>query len=58
LDFRNRFNAKTKPAGNFPEYMQVFGEKFGFMPDLSILDLLCKEGPKSSTYLDELKIRN
>lgn len=58
LDFRNRFNAKTDPAGNHPEYMQVFGEKFGFMPDLSILDLLCNEGPKSSTYLDELKIRN
>jgi len=58
LDFRNRFNAKTEPTGNHPEYMQVFGEKFGFMPDLSILDLLCNEGPKSSTYLDELKIRN
>jgi len=58
LDFRNRFNAKTEPEGTFPEYMQVFSEKFGFMPDLSILDLLCNEGPKSATYLNELKISN
>lgn len=54
IDFRNRFNAKTEPAGNFPEYFQVFDEKFDFMPDLSILDLLCNEGPKSATYLQEL----
>lgn len=54
IDFRNRFNAKTEPVGNFPEYFQVFDEKFDFMPDLSILDLLCNEGPKSATYLQEL----
>lgn len=54
IDFRNRFNAKTRPVGNFPEYFQVFDDKFDFMPDLSILDLLCNEGPKSATYLQEL----
>ncbi|MGB6082639.1 WbqC family protein [Moheibacter sp.] len=54
IDFRNRFNAKTEPVGNFPEYFQVFDDKFDFMPDLSILDLLCNEGPKSATYLQEL----
>lgn len=53
-DFRNRFNAKEEPVEDFPEYMQVFDEKFGFMPDLSILDLLCNEGPKSTTYLQKL----
>src|SRR5690606_35591286 len=53
-DFRNQFNAKEKPTNNFPEYFQVFDEKFEFMPDLSILDLLCNEGPKSTTYLQKL----
>lgn len=54
-DFRNRFEAKSETAIEMPEYMQVFDEKFGFMSDLSILDLLCNEGPKSATYLKELK---
>ena len=56
LDFRNHFNAKIEPTGNYPEYFQVFDEKFAFMPDLSILDLLCNEGPKSATYLSNLSI--
>lgn len=55
LDWRNEFDAKVEPSGNFPAYMQVFDDKFEFMPDLSILDLLCNEGPKSTTYLQELK---
>ena len=52
-DYRNKFNAKVEPEGNFPEYTQVFGEKFDFMPDLSILDLLFNEGPKSLDYFPE-----
>ena len=54
LDFRKRFDAKSEPEGNFPSYFQVFDDKFDFMPDLSILDLLCNEGPKSATYLKEI----
>lgn len=54
LDFRLQFNSKIEPQGNFPEYMQVFDEKLGFLPDLSILDLLCNEGPKATTYLQNL----
>ncbi len=54
MDFRNRFEAKSESPVAMPEYMQVFQEKFGFMPDLSILDLLCNEGPQSATYLKEL----
>lgn len=54
LDFRNQFSAKKEPTGNFPEYFQVFDEKFEFMPDLSILDLICNEGPKASTYISNL----
>lgn len=32
-------------------YTQVFADKLGFMPNLSILDLLCNEGPHSTDYL-------
>lgn len=54
LDFRNQFSSKLEPIGNFPEYFQVFDDKFDFMPDLSILDLLFNEGPKSKDYLINL----
>ena len=32
-------------------YYQVFAPKFGFIPDLSILDLLFNEGPDAISYL-------
>jgi len=32
-------------------YIQVFSEKWGFVPNLSILDLLFNEGPQSVSYL-------
>lgn len=32
-------------------YIQVFAEKWGFVPNLSILDLLFNEGPQSVNYL-------
>ncbi len=41
------------PKGNSHQksYMQVFGDKHGFQPDLSILDLLFNKGPDSAEYL-------
>lgn len=35
----------------FREYYQVFSAKHGFIPDLSILDLLFHEGPQASYFL-------
>ena len=46
---------KTKSDPHFQplQYTQVFREKFGFVPNLSILDLLFNEGPKSLQVLKE-----
>ena len=35
-------------------YFQVFSQKHGFQPDLSIMDLLFNEGPESILYLKKL----
>lgn len=49
-DFRNLANGK-KDTSEFEEYTQVFGEKFGFINNLSILDLLFNEGRFAKEYL-------
>ena len=38
-------------ANNLEYYTQVFTEKHGFIPNLSILDLLFNEGPNTELYL-------
>jgi len=61
LDLRNTWNNKPyrehPPVAHFPEYIQVFRDRNGFLPDLSILDLLFCLGPKSLDYLRELKLK-
>lgn len=52
IDKRNLINAKTDII--IPEYRQVFMEKEGFIPDLSMLDLMFNEGPNSLNYLRDL----
>lgn len=54
-DWRTKFDAKSTLSPSFPRYMQVFEDKFEFMPDLSILDLLFNLGPKSKDYLTEIR---
>ncbi|MGV4460151.1 WbqC family protein [Ornithobacterium rhinotracheale] len=53
-DFRQAYDAKN-PVEDLPEYTQVFSEKLQFIPDLSVVDLLFNEGPKSIVYLKNLK---
>ena len=49
-DLRNhKFNSK-----NMNRYDQVFMEKHGFLPNLSIVDLLFNLGPESGKYLNKL----
>ena len=53
-DFRDVINAKHPlPDADFTpkEYWQVFQHKHGFLPNLSILDLLFNMGPESIFYL-------
>ena len=35
-------------------YYQVFEDKFGFVPNLSVIDLLFNEGPQAAAYLRQL----
>lgn len=55
VDFRSRLNEKVLPTKQLQltskPYYQVFEGKFGFTPDLSILDLLFNMGPESILYL-------
>jgi len=50
-DFRFLVSAKTKEP-QFEPYMQVFNNKHGFINNLSIIDLLCNEGPNTMCYLE------
>ncbi|HAQ19276.1 MAG TPA: hypothetical protein DCR40_08605 [Prolixibacteraceae bacterium] len=56
LNFREQISPKMHLISDdqhfFPKaYTQVFSEKFGFVPDLSILDLLFNEGPSAHGVL-------
>lgn len=50
IDFRNLINGK-KDSLVFEPYTQVFGEKHGYLNNLSILDLLFNEGRYALDYL-------
>ena len=49
-DFRTLINGK-KDAAAFESYTQVFGDKHGYLNNLSILDLLFNEGRYALDYL-------
>ena len=56
-DWRKIIHPKNKlemQAVSFPNYMQVFAEKHGFIPNLSILDLLFNIGTESKSYLKQI----
>lgn len=51
-DFRHFVYAKNETLQNFEPYTQVFNSKHGYIPNLSILDLLFNEGPNTLNYLE------
>ena len=50
------YRIKSKKRVNVPHsestYIQVFSDRQKFVPNLSILDLMCNEGPNSISFLD------
>lgn len=51
-DLRTLTIAKKERDYTFESYIQVFSEKHGFIPNLSILDLIFNEGTNALTYLE------
>ncbi|HEY1011023.1 WbqC family protein [Daejeonella sp. JGW-45] len=51
LDFRHSIHPKHSRPDNVKRYFQVFEERNGFLPNLSIADLIFNQGPQSSKYL-------
>jgi len=51
FDYRLLANVKNNKAFIAKEYQQVFRIKHGFIPNLSILDLLFNEGPNAISFL-------
>jgi len=58
LDLRNEFHPKEKTnkflCFELPRYIQTFEENHGFIPDLSILDLIFNLGPLALPYLTKV----
>jgi hypothetical protein len=52
-DHRNRVLPKNYAEFRPVKYRQVFEEKLGFMPNLSILDLLFNVGKQAGELLNE-----
>ncbi len=50
-DYRYRLIPKNESSFETREYIQVFNYRTGFMPGLSIIDLLFNMGPESAEYL-------
>jgi hypothetical protein len=57
IDFRSLAIVKNTRDFNNTPYVQIFDDKFGFIPNLSILDLIFMEGPNSFTYLTNQKLK-
>jgi|SRR5690606_20050947 len=52
LDYRETIHPKKASIlQDAKPYYQVFEDKHGFLPDLSIVDLLFNQGPQSKSYL-------
>ena len=50
-DLRYEIEPKKKARSGYAEYFQVFSPKFGFKPNLSILDLIFNMGPEAWSCL-------
>ncbi len=56
IDFRFEFSPKLKEDNSIKnKYIQVFSDRFDFVPNLSILDLIFNLGPESRNYLTNVE---
>ncbi len=53
---RSLVNAKTEVSVSFAPYTQVFGDRHGFISNLSILDLIFNEGSNALNYLQQQSV--
>ena len=51
-DYRFLAGVKKMPAFELNTYTQVFDDKYGFIINLSVLDLIFNEGPNALEYLE------
>ena len=54
LDLRHLLHPKKPLPANVPQvgpYTQVFEDRHGFLPRLSVIDLVCNCGPQAPSYL-------
>ena len=51
IDLRSAMNAKKQSHFKQIPYFQVFEDRHGFLPNLSIVDLLFNQGPQTIQYL-------
>ncbi len=51
IDLRESIDPKKPSGTDMPAYYQVFAEKLGFIPNLSIIDLLFNLGNETRLYL-------
>jgi len=52
-DLRTLARSKKETPVKLVKYTQVFGDKHGYLSNLSILDLLFNEGPNTLNYLEQ-----
>ncbi len=58
LDLRASFKPSKSPQLFVqPTYYQIFSDKHGYLPNLSILDLICHEGRNSLEYLKQVEVK-
>ncbi len=56
-DFRKLSIDKKGYVPEMPSYIQMFDHKHGFLPNLSILDLLFMEGTNALTFLEKIEVK-